>query len=137
MRKRALAIFAGLVMLVFPLSACSAEIPTAGLDQSISFPPGQSCLIAGEDLTIKFVGVLSDSRCPEGVQCVWEGEVTVELLIKYGGATSKLYIVNRGGGDAVAAFRDYKFSFNVTPYPETGTEITPEEYRLVMVVSRS
>ncbi|AHB14067.1 MULTISPECIES: hypothetical protein [Dehalococcoides] len=138
MRKRVLALFAGLVILALPLSACSAAIPVAGLDQSISFPPGQSCSIAGEDLIIKFVGVVSDSRCPEGVQCVWEGEVTVQMEIKYGGAKTKFYMVKRGaGGDAVANFGIYTLSFNVTPYPIAGTEITKDQYRLLLTVSKT
>ncbi|AQU06438.1 hypothetical protein B1772_06465 [Dehalococcoides mccartyi] len=138
MRKRVLTIFAGLLMLGLSLSACSVDTPTAGLDQSISFPPGQSCAIAGEDLIIKFVGVVSDSRCPEGVQCIWAGEVMVQLEINSGGEKTKFYMVKRGaGGDAVADFGIYKFSFNVTPYPAAGTEITKDQYRLLLTVSKA
>ncbi len=35
-----------------------------------------------DDIQIKFKKVISDSRCPIGVQCVWAGEAKVLLGIK-------------------------------------------------------
>ena len=44
------------------------------LDQEFSLSPGQSAKIAGENLVIKFVEVISDGRCPRGAICIWPGE---------------------------------------------------------------
>lgn len=35
----------------------------------------------GNDYEIKILKIISDSRCPEGVNCVWAGEVQLELEI--------------------------------------------------------
>ena len=35
----------------------------------------------GNDYEIKISKIISDSRCPEGVSCVWAGEVQLELEI--------------------------------------------------------
>jgi hypothetical protein len=45
-----------------------------GLDQQFSLSLGQSIMIAGENLVIKFVEVISDGRCPKGAICIWPGE---------------------------------------------------------------
>ena len=34
------------------------------LDQEFSLSPGQSTMIKGENLVIKFIEVISDGRCP-------------------------------------------------------------------------
>ena len=47
-----------------------------GLHQEFSLSPGQSTMIAGENLTIKFIEVISDGRCPRGAICVWAGEAS-------------------------------------------------------------
>ena len=44
------------------------------LDKEFSLSPGQSTMIAGENLAIKFIEVISDGRCPKGAICVWAGE---------------------------------------------------------------
>lgn len=31
--------------------------------------------------TLSFVDIVSDSRCPEGAQCVWAGEVTIAMTL--------------------------------------------------------
>ena len=36
------------------------------LDHEFSLSPGQSTMIAGENLAIKFIEVISDGRCPKG-----------------------------------------------------------------------
>lgn len=40
--------------------------------------PTEKCLVT-KDLSFKIEKILSDSRCPEGVQCVWAGEVNLLL----------------------------------------------------------
>jgi hypothetical protein len=32
-------------------------------------------------LRVAFVGIVNDSRCPKGANCVWEGDATVRFLI--------------------------------------------------------
>ena len=39
------------------------------------------------DTQIKFIQVISDSRCPQDVTCVWAGEATVEVEIYEGGTS--------------------------------------------------
>ena len=77
--------------LVFPLLAAGLLLIT-GCDSSDSNaarsqPDADLQLELGETgtsdgLTITFEAVTGDSRCPEGVECVWAGEAHVRLVIE-------------------------------------------------------
>lgn len=51
------------------------------LNQIFEIGFGKNAIIEDAGVTVHFQEVLSDSRCPRGVQCIWEGAVAVELLV--------------------------------------------------------
>lgn len=53
---------------------------------------GESAGVAGHDLTVRFVAVHDDSRCPEGVQCIWQGDAGVELDVDLGGPEIRMVL---------------------------------------------
>jgi hypothetical protein len=53
----------------------------AVLGQEVALMPGQTTTVQGERLSIAFLRVAEDSRCPRGVQCVRAGEAKVELML--------------------------------------------------------
>jgi len=64
---------------------------------------GQSGVVTGTNVGLKFNKVTEDSRCPPTVTCFWEGQVTVDLtlskgkvksLVKLTLATPNSYTVN-------------------------------------------
>lgn len=57
--------------------ASSGPSPSASENRrEIVLPLGESAPL-GDDFTLAFVAVSSDSRCPANVQCVWAGEAKV------------------------------------------------------------
>jgi hypothetical protein len=42
---------------------------------------GDSFRVPGRALSITFVRVVSDSRCPTGVTCVWEGDAAIAVRV--------------------------------------------------------
>jgi hypothetical protein len=124
-----------LLLLVASL-ACSADKITASLGQEFTLPVGQTAIISGESLSIKFVEVTGDSRCPTGVQCIQAGDVKCLMLIKYMQSTSSLVYTQSGGNDnSPEVFNKYIISFRVEPYPESGKQIAGSDYKLVMTVT--
>jgi hypothetical protein len=55
--------------------------PMAVLGQEVALMPGQTTTVQGEPLSIAFLRVAEDSRCPRGAQCVRAGEAKVELML--------------------------------------------------------
>jgi hypothetical protein len=56
---------------VFVLNSCaSAQKNDNEINQKLDMKSGKEIVL---------VKVIDDSRCPEGVQCIWAGEVTIEV----------------------------------------------------------
>ena len=51
-------------------------------------------LIQPEGITITFEQVLEDSRCPEGVDCIWEGMTVVELSLQKNGQQATTFTLS-------------------------------------------
>ena len=56
----------------------STQVPTGS---QFELKPGQEARVQGSSLRIRFDGIAQDSRCPQGVQCVWAGNAVVNLRI--------------------------------------------------------
>jgi len=109
----------------------------AGLGEEVLLAIGQSVILKGEDLSIEFVDVVEDSRCPRDVTCIWEGQAVCALKITSGESVSDLTIVEPGlsPGLSGAVFGTYDLSFTLEPYPESTLEISKDEYKLKLTCS--
>ena len=127
-----------LTLLMLTLSACANDrVIKASLDKEFSLAIGQTAKISGENLTIKLTDVTNDSRCPQGVTCVWAGEVTCALDITLNGKIESYQLVVSGaGGVGGKTYQNYYLNGNVEPYPKQGVEITKTDYRMKMTVSK-
>ena len=82
--------------------------------------------------------VLSDSRCPEGVSCIWEGEIQVRVSVFQNRKFLKDEIVTismKNIEDNINLFSTYLLSnqkkiksIGVVPYPKKDTKINPKDY---------
>jgi len=124
------------VSMLVALAACS-EPAEAELDKEFTLAVGQSAAIKGEDLSIKFVDVISDSRCPKDAICIWLGEVSCLVEITSNGSTFGKVLTQPGLSAPVTTnYGRYDILFNVLPYPQAGKAIKSSEYRLQLTVSR-
>jgi hypothetical protein len=77
--------------------------------------------------------VLSDSRCPSGAECVWEGEARARFKIEKFNSSPIFIELKEGVKDTVAA--GYKISFiKLLPYPSVENQTKPEEYKACIVI---
>jgi hypothetical protein len=122
------------------LPSCIKPIGTdVGLGAEFTLSIGQSSKITGENLSIKFVEVVSDSRCPQGATCIWAGEVSCLIEITLNTSTFRKTLTQPGLTEepSLTNFEKYNIQFNVLPYPETGKQIAEKDYRLQLVISKS
>jgi hypothetical protein len=127
----------GLVLLLVGCAGGGGPIK-ASLGQEFTLAIGQTAEITGENLMIRFLEVVEDSRCARDVYCVWAGRVSVVVEIKDDGSPYKMVLTEPGLTDAPGreTYQGYSLSFHVTPYPEAGKKITADEYRLSLVVTQ-
>ncbi len=134
--KRILIIVGLISILLLPLIlfACASNAQ-ASLGQEFTLPVGKTTEIIDESLSIKFIEVTADSRCPTGVQCFWAGEAKCMMEITLNGAVSeKTFTIS--ANNTPGTFDQYSFALKLEPYPEAGKDIAPWDYRLIMTVTK-
>ncbi len=95
-----------------------------------------------EDLELKFVEVLQDSRCPKNVNCVWAGEVVVLVdVFKNGKKTDQKKLtlsptsqLQKLLGNLFTSESITISGFNVLPYPVSGIKTKMEDYYIQLDV---
>ena len=118
------------------VAGCSSNAVSLG--QEFSLQIGESATIRGEKLQVRFLEVTEDSRCPTGVVCIWEGRVSCLVEITYRESLHQVELTEPGltSWPPENTFKEYKIAYHVEPYPQAGTEIAAEEYRLALRISR-
>jgi len=134
-------------LFLFGILICSISLSAQDQVENRIF---NSVLQGGEQLefgdkSIRFIEVVSDSRCPKEVTCVWAGEakVLIEIFEKGKLINQKLVVINpyslgeiplqfsAGGGIySITAFKLF-------PYPSTVSKKDTMDYTLKMQVSEN
>lgn len=91
------------------------------------------------DVEFTFLKLVSDSRCPKGVNCIWAGEVELLVKVKHGDREAEEKLITIGfkrqptGDETSIIFKNDAFTIKaltVSPYPEHGVAIEPSAYKL-------
>ena len=131
------AILPFLFILTSALAPPAAPARDAALDQEFEVRVGQLVTVEGERLRVTFSRVAEDSRCPEGVQCVWAGNAKVVLKLSKGRRRASTLTLNTGVDPKEAAFRGYEVRLvKLDPYPKEKRRIRRRDYVATLVVSR-
>lgn len=99
--------------------------------------PGEIFSFRGS--SVKFKKVISDSRCPKQVSCIWAGEVKLLLEFFEDGTSLGEHVVS----GINIPFNDFfgkdnvLSSLKVYPYPEINDTIEPSEYSLQLKISEN
>lgn len=116
-------------------SSCSKKLRTYQPGDSIQLELEHGTLIQlGEEVvSIEFIQVVEDSRCPEGMQCIWAGRFIAELRINQ----KNLYHVglfnhSPADPDAIAfiPYKNYKISILAT---RSRGKMKPVRYLILQV----
>lgn len=124
------------LLLAVSLVACkSGGAPAthaASLGQEFQLAPSEQVTFEPQGLTVEFVRVVEDSRCPTDVTCVWAGEVKVQLSTRLRAAEAVQHQIIAGQDATVGEFR--LAVVQVQPERTSTREISPEEYRVTLKV---
>jgi hypothetical protein len=124
------------VLLAVALVGCkSGGAPAshaANLGQEFELAPNQRATFEPHGLSVEFVRVVEDSRCPTDVTCVWAGEVKVQLSTRMREAEAVQHQITAGQDATVGEFR--LAVVRVRPERISTREISPPEYRATLKV---
>lgn len=90
-----------------------------------------------DDSSVKFIRVISDSRCPKSVKCIWQGEVKVLLGVYTNQHYFEKVIVISSRVVNIVEIGDLEISIlDLSPYPLKPVSINPKEYCLELSVAK-
>lgn len=111
----------------------SPEIPKIG----VKVPKGETVVLKG--VSIKFLEVVEDSRCPEGVSCIWAGRAIVKAVVTSNGKTEEKILlfgeVRQGEEKNTNLYSSASFSINgltLNPYPTMESSGKEKGYTLLI-----
>ena len=126
---RIVAIFACLA-----LTGCVAAKPpenrAVGTGASVTLGVGEAASIQGTPVSLRFVGVIEDSRCPSDTTCVWAGEVKVQLEFLERGKDPRP--VELKLNESTNAAERTVTLMQVEPHPRSNVRIAANGYRATL-----
>ena len=130
-------------VVISPTTTATTTTTTPGtlpalLNIPFTLAPGQIARIESEGMDIRFVDVTGDSRCPQGVECIWAGQVTCAIEITKNNILNQVTLTDSAGSSAATGqdFQNYHIFFSITPSPVAGKLIDGNDYRLTLTVSQ-
>lgn len=120
-------------LLVFLASVLLALTPVAAAEAILGEPfelrVGERVEVEGSELSLAFVRVDSDSRCPKDVICIWAGEAKLVFRARVGSSEEGELVLISPGEKARAAFGRYRIEVvALAPEPDSRRKIAPEDY---------
>jgi hypothetical protein len=132
-----------LVFLLVAILASCAQDPIisrkVSLNEQFTIKAGQQVAIKSEKLSVQFSSVQNESRCPTGVQCVWEGNaaISIEVSKKRKKAEQAILNTNTAIQPNELAYKKYRIKLlGLNPYPRIDEKIEPKDYEAVMIVTK-
>jgi hypothetical protein len=120
-------------------SARSNAIMSARLGEMFTIKVGEQAFIEAEDLTITFVSVVEDSRCPIDVRCTWEGNTRIVITLSKNKNKSASIELNTSRLFArEGRYLDYRIGLVKLDPDRTSTrEIAEHEYRASLILTKA
>ncbi|HKS05146.1 MAG TPA: hypothetical protein VJR92_02435 [Gemmatimonadaceae bacterium] len=110
------------------LAGCVPVITTPA-NEAFTLRVGQTASVENAALRITFVRVVSDSRCPSDVDCIWAGNGQIEIELRANGAVDTARL-NTFDGAREASAGNYRIEFvALAPTPRSTGAIPQSQYR--------
>lgn len=88
--------------------------------------------IGSEKVSVKFVDVLEDSRCPSNVTCVWAGNGKVQLRFAQDNIQLNTYLKPHE-----ATLGDVNIQLlSLDPYPEHPRQFEKDDYKVRLLITK-
>lgn len=117
-------------------TACSEKAPVSPtpVDARVILAPGQTAQVAS-GVTVRFITVSGDSRCPADAFCVLGGDAIVRVEIATAGKAAEREL--HTGNNQPVDFESVRVELiQLEPYPFSATPIRPSDYRATLRVTR-
>jgi hypothetical protein len=108
--------------------SAGSTVPVDG--KEVTLQPGETVRLAGSQSTLQFLAVPEDSRCPEGVQCIWAGNARLSLKLD-----DTPFAINTTVEPREAVVAGFRFQLVQLTQPPRGDTV-PGHYSATLKVTR-
>jgi hypothetical protein len=131
-----------LLLLTLTLISCKKHDLTKDIGEEITICFEEKGTIKDNEnqVELKFIHLVEDSRCPEGVQCIWAGRAVVEIRI------NSTYKITLGIGDLTGAtntpyvnfveYNNYRITLLEVTYNKKKHQGKEEKYQIKLRVDK-
>ncbi len=127
-----------LVPLILLLAACASQQPHAAgvaIGDRVTLRTGESATVQPRNVVLQFAEVVSDSRCPADVTCVWEGDAEVSVRAVAADGTSADLRLHTKGGTPDPSFKGLTLRLiALKPAPMEGKPPRQADYELTIEI---
>jgi hypothetical protein len=107
------------------------------VEREFDLRTGGEALVKEGGLRLKFGGVKEDSRCPEGVDCIWAGNGKVTLTARLGIRKTVSFELNTMTEPRSYTYQGYEITLvRLAPYPKKDIKIKKGEYVVTLLVKK-
>lgn len=131
------ALFAFFVFFSILFAQQSRKAEMIRLGQEFELKINQEAMIEGEGLGVVFESVLEDSRCPEGVDCVWSGNAKIRIRSSKQRQAPANIELNTDLESKSSSYLNYEIRLlTLKPRPKADKAIQPSEYKAALIVTK-
>jgi len=128
------AIFITLILTFVLGGFVSAQAQT---NQEIKLLINKQKIVTKDKLTIKFVSLVEDSRCPTDTNCIWAGNAKIKIQVGKGRTGAKTFQINTNLEPQTVSFAGYEIKLvSLTPEPASNIRINRNGYTATFAVSK-
>ena len=122
------------LMLVFAFGSVPAF--AAGRPETIRVQVNHEKRAAKSRLSVRFVELIEDSRCPTDANCVWAGNAKIKIRVSKNGRSQELTL-DTNGPHSTATAEGYSIKLvSLTPQPRTNIRINRNGYVATFSITR-
>ncbi len=98
---------------------------------------GEDKKVCESEISVSFVELVEDSRCPIGVECIHAGNAVIRLKIAQGNGEPQTVTLETAKEDDKFDFHGYEVSLiSVDPYPKADVGVAKEAYSVRISVTK-
>jgi hypothetical protein len=117
------------------LGGCDLRLTSPDLPATFVLAPGETARAGG--LRVRFLEVVSDSRCPADAVCIALGDAVAAFELRAEGQNIEVELAVVAPDDRAVEFEDFVVEFlALGPYPFSNQPIPPGDYRATIEVDR-
>ena len=115
--------------------ASQSPVPSVAIGDTVTLRVAESATVEPRNVVLQFSEVVTDSRCPTDVVCVWEGDAEISVRAVAADGTSSDLRLHTKSGSEPASFAGLTVRMvSLEPKPREGTPPRQADYVLTVEI---